>query len=359
MSIGYRDYVEAADMAGQRHLFRLSFPETVGTPVETDAHYRWKFGGYPAPVPFRASVAEEDGVQVGFYAALPYRYQIDGSVHVAGMVCDVMTHPEWRGRGIFTGIGRHALERFEQAGMSFTTGYPIRPEVLPGHLKVGWKVVHQMPMYVRPVGITSVLPTWLRPIARVVNPVLRGMQFWAGRARTGYRTRRFSREAFLAWLETEDAYELFQTQWLGEQAIGLIKDRAFLAWRTSAPDSTYQVECLMHGAALVGLALVRPTVLRGVATLAVLDFMVLDAHQSASGVLHRAVFESAVAHDRDLVACMISRRWAARYHFAANAYLRTPYVFSLIARRLGSSVCDEQLYDESRWHLGWIDSDDL
>lgn len=359
MDIAYRDYADACDHAGQRHLFRLSFPEVVGTDVEGDAHYRWKFGGYPSPVPYHAYVAEEGDTLVGFYAAIPYRYQIDGIPQVAGMVCDVMTHPEWRGRGVFTGIGRYSLQRLADEGIAFTMGYPIRPEVLPGHLKVGWKVVQQMPMYLRPVGTGSLLPGWLRPLSHVADPLLRTVQGWIGKPGKGYRTVIVTRAEFLASLDRDATYADFLATWLAEQPNALIKDGAFLEWRTGAPGTEYHFACLYKGNTLVGLSLARPTVLKDVRTLAVLDFMVLASHVAASKALHQVLLGLAVQQRLDVVACMMSTRWAKRYRLRSCLYVRTPYVFSLIAKRIGPDLRDESIYDESRWHLGWIDSDDL
>jgi hypothetical protein len=37
------------------------------------------------------------------------------------------------------------------------TGYPIRPEVIPGHLKVGWSIVAKLPVYVKVVRTDALL----------------------------------------------------------------------------------------------------------------------------------------------------------------------------------------------------------
>ena len=73
------------------------------------------------------------------------------------MVCDVMTHPEARGQGVFTKIGRYATEKMKEQKIHFTTGYPIRPEVIPGHIKVGWEKPFQLPLYLRPLKSNDLL----------------------------------------------------------------------------------------------------------------------------------------------------------------------------------------------------------
>src|SRR5436305_445431 len=74
---------------------------------------------------------------------------INGTKTTCGMVCDVMTHSSTRGRGVFTELGRFSLKNLGSQGVGFVSGYPIRAEVLPGHLKVGWNVAFCLPLYAK------------------------------------------------------------------------------------------------------------------------------------------------------------------------------------------------------------------
>lgn len=359
MEIRYRTYMADADWNSYRELFKLSFPETLGTAVDSEGHYRWKFGQFPASPGSYQYVGDETGKVVGYYAALPYTYQVDGVRHRCAMVCDVMTHPEYRGQGIFTRIGRYATGELATSGLAFTTGYPIRPEVIPGHLKVGWKIVQKMPTYVRPLGISGVLPRWLRPLGGVADALVRAAQFWALRDDTGFSAQIYDREAFLEQVAGSGEYSTFLSNWLAEQPNALVKDADFLRWRTGAPGTTYRFAVLRAGSQLAGVALVRPTRLRGIEALAVLDFMVLRSQLHGSRTLHNALARIARLERKDVVACMASASWAKAYRFAQSCYVRTGAEFSLIVKKLDAAVADEVLAGENRWHTFWIDSDDL
>ena len=108
---------------------------------------------------------------LGYYAAIPYPYQVGDRRMVAGMVCDVMTHSDARGRGVFTELGRFALAEMRPTNLSFLTGYPIRPEVMGGHLRVGWEVAFDLPMYIRPLRANAIAKakglSWLAPVANL------------------------------------------------------------------------------------------------------------------------------------------------------------------------------------------------
>lgn len=359
MEIQYRPYQAEADWKSYRELFKLSFPETHGTSVESEHHYRWKFQEFPDAETSYQYVGDEGGRVVGYYAALPYVYQIDGVRRRCAMVCDVMTHPGYRGRGIFTQIGRFATSELAKAGLGFTTGYPIRPEVLPGHLKVGWQVVQAMPTFVRPLGISGLLPAPLKPLGKLADSLVRAAQFWSLRGDKGYSTQTYDRDDFIRLVARSHEYAKFLTTWLDAQPNALVKDADFLDWRTRAPGATYGFVALRKGDELVGLSLARPTRLRGFETLAVLDFMVLKGHLRGCRSLHAALARLAREERKDVVACMVAPDWARAYRFARSCYLRTGAAFSLIVKKLDPDIEDDSLSGAGRWHTFWIDSDDL
>lgn len=361
MEISYREFDSERDREPKRGLFRLSFPETAGTAMETEAHHAWKFSSFPDPVPSYQYVAAEENELVGYYAAIPYTYLIDGKPYRCGMVCDVMTHPERRGKGIFTGIGHFATNAMKEEGLAFTTGYPIRPEVIPGHLKVGWKIVVELPMYLRPIGLSSFLPPTLRALAPLIDPLLNVVQCWSWLMPSGYSVETLSRSEFLGRYSSDsnDDYRTFVEEWTAGQNNALVKSVEFLNWRTGAPDTEYRFLLLRCTGKIVGMAIARPTVLKGVETLATLDFAILSTHFKGSRALHLGLRQLARLLRKDAVACMISARWAKAYRFPGSAYLRSPAVFSLIVKKLDDSLAEDTIYDGDRWHLCWLDSDDL
>lgn len=360
MEIEYRAIDKSRDYESQRTLFRLSFPDTIGTPVETDVHFAWKFESFPATTPSFQYVATESNDLVGYYAAIPFTYSLDGAPTTCGMVCDVMTHPDRRGKGIFTRIGHFATDEMKREGLGFTTGYPIRPEVIPGHLKVGWKMVQRLPVYLRVLGVRSFLPRPFRFLAPAMDPFVRLLQAWALSSPAGYSTEVLQRDEFLGrYSGDEGEYTTLLGEWARQQGNVLLKTCDFLRWRTDAPGTQYLFVTLRHEGNLVGLAIARPAQMKGVESLALLDFMVLGEHAQGSRALHEQLRRVAREYQKDAVACMCSSQTAKRYGFARSAYLRSHLAFTLIVKKLDDRIPDDKLYSEGRWHVFWLDSDDL
>jgi hypothetical protein len=109
---------------------------------------------------------------------------------------------------------------------------------------------------------------------------------------------------------------------------------------------------------IIGLSIARPTTLKGVESLAILDFMVLKEHLHASGVLHEGLWKLARDNEKDVIVSMTIPRWAKTYRFFHFLYFKTPAVFSLIIKKLSDNIVDEDLFNQNKWHLFWIDSDD-
>lgn len=361
MEIQYRAFDKPRDYASQRDLFRLSFPDTAGTPVDSDAHYAWKFETYPSLHPSFQYVASEPDGLVGYYAAIPYAYSLDGTTVTSAMVCDVMTHPDRRGKGIFTRIGHFATAELAREGAGFAIGYPIRPEVIPGHLKVGWKPVQRLPVYMRVLGARSLLPGPLQFLAPLIRSVASLLQAWSLFPVAGYSTQVEHRDVFLSRHTGNDGGEyagLLQA-WISQNPNALLKTCEFLRWRTAAPGTGYSFVSLRQQDKLVGLAIARPVTMKGVDTLAVLDYMVLAEHARGSRAIHQRLRQLALEQQKDIVACMCSPRSARMLGFAGSAYVRTPYVFTLIVKKLDERITDEKLYSGDRWNVFWLDSDDL
>lgn len=340
----------------QRDLFKLAFPEAVQTTVSTLDHYRWKFHSFPALPRSFEYAAFEGPKMLGYYAALPYQYKLGSQKMTCGMVCDVMTHPESRGKGVFVQLGHYATDSLAQSGLDITTGYPIRPEVLPGHLKVGWEVLHELPMYLRPLKSRTLLPKGLQFTVPAVDGVIRLVNKLFLRSSSEFQ---FSLCELDELVKNEEGYNHFLNQWLNENKIALIKDLDFLRWRFAAPDTRYVFLKVLKGDKIVGLIAMREVVLKGVSCLALLDFMILNQVVRFTKDIHTQIFNYAKAKDVDAIVIMASLKSAQRVGLNKNFFIRTPAVFKLIVKRLNLDIDMNLLRDINAWSLFWIDSDDL
>jgi GNAT superfamily N-acetyltransferase len=144
-----------ADLPALSVLFEESFG------FRRDAsHTEWKFFDNPVGQPL-VMVAEAQGRLVGQYALWPVELRIGGEVVLGAQSLDTMTHPEFRGQGMFARLAANCMELAESRGVKVLYGFPNRNSY-PGFVeRLNW-------------DHTGDVPLWLRPLRPSLHPSLKG-----------------------------------------------------------------------------------------------------------------------------------------------------------------------------------------
>lgn len=350
----FASFEQTEGLIQQRELFDDAFPENRGASAE---HYRWKFHGGPFDPASYEYQATEGGRMLGYYAAIPYPYQLGERKVFAGMVCDVMTHSQARGRGVFTELGRFSLAEMRSTNLSFLTGYPIRPEVMGGHLRVGWQVAFELPMYLRPLRADAIMRAKrLSLLAPAANLAVSAYQV-AHRPRPSREYKGSVGEPRELLRSVPSA--TFLERWSTGVRNRLVKSSDFYDWRLGAPGTHYRAFLVNRGDSVVAAAVGRAVQLQGIPSFALLDLMVLKGEEQALATLYDEVDREARRHNAEAIVAMISRHQARNYRLRRFGFLASPFRFKLIVYPLDESIPFEEVSAEEDWHLMWIDSDDL
>ena len=360
MSIDFRKFDSKVELEVQRELFQECFPECIDTPVISNEHYNWKFHSKKGEMESAEFTANsEDGI-LGYYSAIPYHYKFSGKVVNAAMVCDVMTGVKARGKGIFTKLGIYSTDEFAKQGFDFTTGYPIRKEVIPGHIKAGWEINFELPLYGRFIKFNSFLKkkriAFLAPFINFIWDFITGLLNVILLPRNNkLKLETFTSES----IESINGLSEFYSDWGNEIEISLIKDLDFLKWRLGAPEKSYYITTLRDEKKIVGVLIAREVLKEGVPCMGILDISVLKTHYSYANFLTNEIINVAKKRDVELLLIMMSQSWLKKYKLSHNAFIKTPYKFYLIVKKLNTAINSALLKNEKNWHLTWIDSDDL
>ena len=360
MELRFRPFSRDLELAAQRRLFIECFPENIGTPVETVGHYAWKFSSAPAIPPSYEYGAYLDDELVGYYAALPYRYKYFSQEIKAGIVCDVMTGVNARGKGVFTKLGTYANDEMKKSGVHFSCAFPIRETGFQGHIKAGLRILFDLPLYARFLKFDSYFRTrgkaYLIPLFRLgvgLQKVV--LKFIPLRKKSIETSSYSSREGMASIPGLLD----FLQEWQNELPISLVKDRAFMTWRTGAPGQEYFVTVVKHEGKIVGYALYRYVLKENVPCVGILDLAILEGYRRLSRFLFKEIVGFAEKKGAEFIFVMMSRLWAKNYRIRGSGFLRTPYKFRYILKNLNLPEADHRLESVENWHLMWIDSDDL
>ncbi|MFV0599427.1 MAG: GNAT family N-acetyltransferase [Bacteroidales bacterium] len=348
----YFNYKE--NLFEQRELFKDCFPETNGQAIQKEEHYFWKFHSFPYEKKSWEYVSYLENEMVAYYAAIPYVYKIGNTVTPVAMVCDVMTSSKHRGKGIFTKIGSYATNEMAK-DLPFTMGYPIRKEVLPGHIKVGWKVSHELPLYIKFIKFNSLFSSkkigFLSPLGNLMISVYNNIL--KGRINKNYSFEISDN------VDSINGFEAFSEQWRNSVQNALVKDIAFQRWRYSAPERYYKFISIRDNGKLIGYLSLRKIIKENVPSYGVLDYMVLPGYEDCHSLINRILVDMAKNDNVESILIMMSRTSSKKYLLKRFGFFKSPFLLKLIIKNLNNQFKDEELFNEKNWHLMWVDSDDL
>jgi predicted N-acetyltransferase YhbS len=169
-------------------------------------------------------VAVTDGHLVGYRAFMRWEWEDRDGVVRAVRAVDTATHPDYQGRGIFSGLTKLALEDLAADGVGFVFNTPNKQSG-PGYVKMGWVMLGRPRVMVRP-----------RPSLRAVARVARARataERWSLATDLGV-------SAPEAFADTSAIEALLATQ---PAATELRTHRTvpFLRWRYGLPELAYRV----------------------------------------------------------------------------------------------------------------------
>jgi hypothetical protein len=95
------------------------------------------------------------------YSALTIPYIKGASEKRVGLVCDVLTKPNYQKKGLFSQLGLQVKEKLSQEGIDFTIGFPVRENVTLQHLKVGWEYLFDMHIWATPIRLSGSLSKFI------------------------------------------------------------------------------------------------------------------------------------------------------------------------------------------------------
>lgn len=302
----------------------------------------------------RLFVAEHGDAIVGHYAIIPQDFVLQGAPTKGSIVVDVMTDPDYRFQGMFKKIGIFSLKSAADA-VSFATGYPIRKEVMPGHLSIGWTIRQKLPVLVRPLDWTAVAARFGLPFGRVARALATPWRW----VRTRMRPRPSSSEC-IAILDRSHCGELASVAEAGLAGFDTYRVRTarHFDWRYFAnPNWKYEVLGLTGPRGLAAYVVTRRATLLGTESLAIVDLGCLPGAKRELAVLLDEATARGTAAGLAVAGAMISTGNAYYRALRSAGYYPGPHRFSLIVYALQQQYREALVRARGNWFLTWGDTD--
>jgi len=339
---------EDADEAAVINLQALAFNEL------TDLDY-WVWKYKENPVGSMRYVAEDkrEGI-VGHYGLLFQKIKIGDKIVTGSQAVDAMTHPNFQRQGMFVKLGKEILHRAGNEGIFFTFGFP-NEAALPGHKKVGWVEICEVPILLKPLNIASIFGK------RVKNTHL--LKIGSNIARVPLRLVRQGKKTQLERLSVksvtcfDERINEFWSKVAPSYTIIQVRDKDFLNWRyVTNPHNQYTILIAEENETIVGYAVLGEMTVYGIRGGAIVDILTYSDQGQISEFLISRAIEQFQKKDMGYVGCMMQR--GSMYYGALkrHGFIVTPgkvrFILHLNSDRFSMPA---EVFD--KWFLTWGDSD--
>lgn len=154
--------------------------ETEGQKMAGFGRALWEWQYLRPELPSLIGVADDHGTIAGYMHGLRFPYRFRGAAVTGSMTQDTATLPAYRRQGMMRATHAFVREGFVAEGLPFSVGFP-NFRSFPDYERTHYTVVAEVPVYVRPLSIGTLLAERLRmgvlgrAIGRVADPIYRAL----------------------------------------------------------------------------------------------------------------------------------------------------------------------------------------
>jgi hypothetical protein len=252
-----------------------------------------------------------------------------------GLVADVYTAPRYQNQGMFTKIGHSVRGPISELKYDFSIGFPVRKNVIPGHLKVGWINAFSMPV----LGSISLI--------KAARSFL-SSKYW--QANIEHRKFIEISDDVLFFLS-----ELSSTK-MEEIRISKRYTREYLEWRLSRPDTDYFETMLRDDNGISAWILSRKAKIKGVPIWVILDIQVKSPKSKSYKFLLRYLGRVAILNN----CWVLAGCWNPTHSKYLGLSLKSGFVSLGKQDVIYRAYRDDIVFpDEAHSRFSWMDSDTL
>lgn len=322
-------------------------------------YLRWQYVENPAGEAIVVVARAENGELAGQYVVIPLEFRLDGEIVKGSLSLNTLTHPAYRGMGLFTKMANETYAVCEREGLALTLGFPNKSSY-PGFVR---KLQFQH------IGNATVMFRPLRPLMLLARlPALRSAPKYALSELPAF-SGQFPNEprgftvGELCFASNAEAYDGLIASQLNPRFC-VYKGARFCRWRyVKIPSRQYQAFHASAGAKMLAACVVRQRKVKGLECVFIVDVQMGSDPQAkaAAGALLKSVLSFYRARGVCLAGIMVNKGTTV-YHIARSLWFRTmpsrlmPHDAPIIIRRNGS-VLNESVFDIGDWEFVFGDYD--
>ena len=313
--------------------------------------WQWEFMGGPDGKAFLYIVEDQKKI-IGHFADIPRRFSVQGEVVLGTLSLDLMVHPDYWRKGIFSAMGKYGAEKVKQENGRFLIAFPIRSETILGLRKIGWKEVAKLPVLVYPIRFKGILSRYVHfpPLGLLMGGIARFFYFFL------YGLKMRKKPGGIEIDQVGSLDEPFDDFWQKASVLYPmmgIRNRDYLNWRfLQHPTRNYVIYRAKKSGEMRGYIVLRNVDLLKFNSAVIVDLLALDEEALL------ALVEKGIQHSRqeraDLLGFMVPQDHLYYKLLRRKGFLPSLKTFLFM---IYSHADQSILLSPGKWYVNWGDTD--
>ncbi len=339
-------------------LFETVFGKPMGR-TESVRHFHWEYLGNSAGrAVIHVALNDEDRI-ISAYPVLPVKMKVNNETVPAGLSFDSMTHPQCKGQGLFTKLGKATYAYLENNGYALSYGFPNRNI---HHLRVtqfGWFELCKFPLLLKILNFTPFAARVLQwpLISNIAGALLNAC---ASVFRFGQKPKQTD------WTVEEvdgfdDEFDHFWRQARNNFSICVERNSQYLRWRYACPEESYSILKICGQSTMAGYAVLKTDDRFHMRTGFVMDFITLPKQDAAMRLI-AAIEEKFRTSGVDVISVLQLKgnpcySWFKKAGFISVPRMLHPQEIHFSARVNIEGPNSSGIRDCRNWMISWGDTD--
>ena len=327
--------------------------------MSNKAYLRWQYVENPAGKAIVVVARADNGALAGQYVVIPLDFRLDGQLGKGSLSLNTLTHPDYRGQGLFTKMANETYDVCKSEGLNITLGFPNKNSY-PGFVRklqfqhIGNATVMFRPL--RPIAILRHLPK-LRSAPKYASPkcLIQSSQIPSDKGGLSVTELCLDSDA--------DAYDaMISTQRHPNFCVS--RGAFFARWRYNAiPTRQYRAFKVDGCKEMLATCVVRQRRVKGIECVFIVDLQL--GHDTAAEPAAHMLIQSVLSFYRSAgvaLAGILVNKGTILYKLSKSLWFRPmpsrllPHDAPIIVRRNAPTLGDE-MFDIRQWDFAFGDYD--
>lgn len=293
---------------------------------------------------------------IGHYGGIPFKMKFYTNKIFAVLASNLVVERNHRRQPPFFELQKEFIKSYQAKDYGFAYGAITREGVLNPHLRMGWRQLGSLNVFIRPIALDSIFGKLVKiPIIPILAKYpLKLMQimwdliFYS-------RQKTFCVEEISSF---DNSISNLLDEWMNNKKICSERSVEFLNWRFSKfKERNYRIFVFFENSIPSGYSVVRLMPMKQFLCMALVDIVVLNDNRRVFNALMKKCISFARIQKADLIVSALTNHDPLKGSFYSAGFFRSQEKFIIVGHFPKNGLMKFANFNFTDFHINWFDHD--